>query len=911
MINFLETSWNTVSNGQFLLITILLSVSCKLYFLGILIPQGLRASKIQKPWFYLLGILAGSLFGDIAWIVKLIREMWLPSIDYSTITFFIRIAWGFLILQYQSLALFIESLTEKNFTLSRIHKFLILVGGSFSLYFFYIAFFDGSLSNEFERERAKVGTLIPLEISLMRYASYYLFNLLLVPSLFTAFKKLRTAKLPNILKKQLRIFIQFLIVPYILIELLQAAHFLFSSFEAYLYPTVSISTVLLIYAIYYCIQQVMGLRFLDFNSHVQTSNSPNFIDDFKTVFEQLNYSTTTQELSHIIQTFFKDAFGIPLRKTTVYLRAGANTATPPKQLLAAHKIENSIELFLNNHTVDVCSYINVHKILIYDEIDFSNFYDEDPVKKTILEFLESIGADIFLPIYEKQKIIAYVIVDRHAREQEFYSIIERDEMLVFASYLSNVLNLLNNRNVQTLLDEEKELRATLYRNQQEISQYKESIRSLLKNANKKEIGIIFYKNRRFFFGNQAAKELINININTQEGHPLTQALRRIARQVEEYKTPQTTYAKDTAGNRLAISGVPNLEHNNVIISVYYPEFSEIITKQIVLLKDPNQWEYLLYLESTQAGHLISQLIPGSTEQLLHFKISLLHIALSNSSVLLEFSEDDVSPFVDLLHHMSKRETLHTLALTHKEKNYETAIKLLGASLATGAHNASSSLLKKLDKTGTVHIKNVELLDLETQEYIAEYMRSGMYRIFKSEQRIASSVRIICSTQANLSGLVQEGAFSKNLYEQLNKATLTFPSLITISESELFELIDGFTEQIIKTNAFKNLLELTDAEKTKLIAKRPASLQELKTRIHQLLITKSKKNQIYDQSEFDPAYNSIDPELVNAARLGKHALRDAHIMGLLWNKFQNQNQIATFLGVNRSSVNRRCKDYNLG
>ena len=30
-----------------------------------------------------------------------------------------------------------------------------------------------------------------------------------------------------------------------------------------------------------------------------------------------------------------------------------------------------------------------------------------------------------------------------------------------------------------------------------------------------------------------------------------------------------------------------------------------------------------------------------------------------------------------------------------------------------------------------------------------------------------------------------------------------------------------------------------------------------------------------------------------------------------NKFEkNQNRIATFLGVNRSSVNRRCKDYNL-
>ncbi|MDR3550270.1 MAG: hypothetical protein P4L31_02570 [Candidatus Babeliales bacterium] len=54
----------------------------------------------------------------------------------------------------------------------------------------------------------------------------------------------------------------------------------------------------------------------------------------------------------------------------------------------------------------------------------------------------------------------------------------------------------------------------------------------------------------------------------------------------------------------------------------------------------------------------------------------------------------------------------------------------------------------------------------------------------------------------------------------------------------------------------------------------------------------------------------DPQLIAASRLGKHALRDPQIMGLLWSKFNNQNKIATFLGVNRSSVNRRCKEYNL-
>ena len=88
------------------------------------------------------------------------------------------------------------------------------------------------------------------------------------------------------------------------------------------------------------------------------------------------------------------------------------------------------------------------------------------------------------------------------------------------------------------------------------------------------------------------------------------------------------------------------------------------------------------------------------------------------------------------------------------------------------------------------------------------------------------------------------------------------------------------------------------------------MQELKSKVQSLLVQKSKKNQIYQETQFDPAYEVTDPDLIQAARLGKHALKDHKTMVMLWNKFKNQNKIAMFLGVNRSSVNRRCKEFNL-
>lgn len=359
-----------------------------------------------------------------------------------------------------------------------------------------------------------------------------------------------------------------------------------------------------------------------------------------------------------------------------------------------------------------------------------------------------------------------------------------------------------------------------------------------------------------------------------------------------------------------LCGVSNVEQNNVIITLHYPEISDIIRKQIELLKDPTEWDYLLYLETTRSGKLINQLIPGSGETLLNFKINLLKTALSKKATLLQIPEEDLLPTVELLHHISLRENLHVLTLQGPEKNFETATKLFGVNQIFSFKNDIPPLLEKLDGTGTLFIQNIEFLHKETQELLAELIRYGLYRAFRSDQKFASNIRIICSTHQDLRQLVQEGAFSKQLFNELKHTTLTMPSLLTLPEEEFENLAEGFTKQTVKTDAFDNLLTLTEKEKDKLTVKRPVSLKELKNKVQNTLLKKSKRNNIYHETQFDPAYEISDPELIEAARLGKHALRDPHIMAMLWNKFKSQNKIATFLGVNRSSVNRRCKKYNL-
>lgn len=901
MNNFLFYFESILGSRPFVLSVSLIAFIFKSIILFFLCTRKPTSQTTKYSRFYLILLLIAALIDDSAWIITFTKLLFIPQMDYRIGIFWIRIAWFFMPILYQSLALFIESLAEQTPKLQKRHYISIFITSLFSLSFLFIALININCTCWQDRPA--------IEFSLMKLCNLYSIFWLCCSSLIFTIKKLRSSQIPQILKKQLTIIIQFLVAPRLISDAAQFYPYnFFPGYHTSSFASVSISTTLLTIIIFLCIKRIIVLRFLNFENHVQTTSRFNFIDNFKDTLAQLSQATNLRELSHITQTFFKQALEVPTGKITLYFRSNnqkIETELP--------KIEHAVETLLNTQDSELNTYLLNSKILIYDEIDFTNFYEQKLLYTTTINFLESINADVFIPIYKDNIIIAYIVVDRFARSNKFYDNVDRDEMIIFASYLGNVINLLQHRNLETLIHQEKELKEELYQKHQEINYYKESIRSFLRLSKHKEIGVIFYKQRRFIFGNKSAKDLIGIDLNNQDGHPLTKALRYVAQQVEEYKSPQTSMAPDIQGNKLIICGMPNLERNNVILTAYYPDITDVILKQINLLKDPSKWDYLLYLETTKQGQLINQLIPGSSETLLNFKISLLEIALSKKALLIDMPTEDLIPTIELIHHINMRETLHVLNLQNQCKGNEILITLFGSNPLYSIKNADlpqKPLLEKLNGVGTLYIENIHFLDLETQENLAEFIKYGYYRPYKANQKIFSDVRIICSSSVHISRLVQEGKFSQLLFDELKKTSLTMPSLLALSEVELGEIVHGYAEQAIKTQDFKNLLEITEKDVSKLLNIRPTSLQEFKIKVQQLLVQKSKKNNITQEIEFDRGYQLTDPDLVQAARLGKYALRDPQIMKMLWNKFRNQNKIAAFLGVNRSSVNRRCKEHNL-
>lgn len=905
--------WQILGYHPIFLAIMLFACAAKI-FLVVHISMHLRRNSniyIRRSCILLILVLVGGILSDFSWSLIVIRAILFPALSHSFCLFSIRIAWAFAIVQYHAIALLIESLIEKK--LFGIRQ-KILIGISSVFFVALIVLIVLSLTTHYAFQSH-------IEIFITKILSQYgLFPLILL-SLAITISKLHTYDIPRLLKIQVKVFIKTTIVPFIILE--NAAYIyplsIIRSYGDNKYAFSSLATIILVYSIFYCTRQVIGLRFLNFKSHVETATgSFPLINNFRVVLEQFGTVTNARELVHITKTFFEQSFNIYPHKTHLYLHLPTGQDEPPAQ---PDQREIMVEHFLELHhpSSESQPLFKSGEAFFLDDLAFDDFYNVNH-KPDMLQLMYALDADIFIPIMDKEQLIAYIIIDRGSRandtrgKNELYDETEHDYMIVFSDYLGNIISLLRDESFDQLLHQKKTLEEDVFLRHQEMNQYKESMQSFIKSSNGREIGIIFYKNSRFVLGNKCARDFIPIDLNLHSGHPITKQLKKIAQQIYEYKTPQTCLITGQDGEKMVVSGIPNLEHNNIIITLHHPEISDLLRKKTELLNDPQDWGFFLCLETTKMGNLVDQFIPGYGEVLLNFKVKLLKASLGKKAVLLDVCTDDLIPLVELIHSISLREHLHTVTLYEPVTSPELAIKIFGINSLLVTPSQERPLLEKLNHNGTLFIQNIHFLDLETQEYLAEFLRYGMYRKLKSDHKTHSDVRIICSTNKNIYSALQEGTFSKNLFEELQSTTLTMPSLATLATEDLSELVDVIVKQTTAHAHMGPLMCLTEREKQKLLNAHIPSLYELRSKIKNICVEKAKHETLNPETQeppqlFQAAQTSVvDEELLEAVQLGRHALKDKRIMGILWKKFQNQNKIAMFLGVNRSSVNRRCKEH---
>jgi len=897
ILSLLQISYDLLGHSAVILTVQTISLIMQITIGAYLFRNVSRHHHYSNIMLLLLILNASIAIENLSWIVQMLQDLQITTIDYKIFRTFISCAWMASLLRYQAFGMLMENVIARHF-MYRSHQKLITFINIIILS--YIGYLTVTQFHNIQKPLFSYPGMIYIPGFLL---------LIMIPSFIIMIVALRKHDIPRILKIQLQILLSYIILPHFFFDVIQFFPYLHELKATASANFVTISTIFILYGLYFCMRKIVRFRFLNLSNHVLAIPRIELQQSLKESIEQLSSAGSFNEINYITQNFFKDQFKIPFHHSYLHFRSMPHPCTDLKA--GCKELHANIENFLADPAIDTIELCKRYKIFITDEIEFEDFYQLRPEASLLHNLLQKIHAEVFIPLFDKQTLIAYICILKNQEDHHLYDEKSQDRIFIFANYLARSISLLQNKEISHLVIENKKFKEELYAKHQEINQYKESLKHLFKNKPEQHVGILFYKNDHFITANEVAQHLVKINLNQQKAHPFTLQIKELAQQVDQYRTARKRYITDIYGQKLVVAAVPHLNQSSgVILTIYQPDTSDIIKHQIDRLHDPSSWDYTLYLETTKSGKLINQLIPGNGEMLLNFKIKILQAALTRKAIVLQSAEEDLVSLVEIIHTISLRENLHVLELQGPSHNHDLAIKIFGINPILQTNSLEESILKKLDDKGTFFIKNIEYLDHETQNKLAYFIKYGLYTFVKGEQTFTSDVRIICSVNQSLKILVDEGKIIPALYAELETTELSSPSLLTIDSQELTELIEGYTKQVVAAKDLTKFLQLTEKEKVSLLDRRPTSLHEFKSKVQQIVMQKSKENNMSYEMHFDPALEINDPELIKAAQLGKDCLKDAKIMAMLWNKFKNQNKIGMFLGVNRSSINRRCKEYNL-
>ncbi len=826
--------------------------------------------------FFLIPIIAAMLDSN-GWIIR----YFMPKTIVSRLA--LCIGWIFCCIKSHFFVLFLEKLTEKNFHLKFYHKIIFLIETIISSLF---------IINMVNLIQGKEPLFLAINL-------YYSATVLWLIAIIKILQKLSNQKIPLILKKQLKFLFYYFLLPHFILILLEF-------FPMVLWGQKQIESVSAIVALfmaifmYLCFKNIIRFRFLNISKQVQIIRKFSTDIDFKEAIEQVNLASTAQELSYITQQFLNKQFDESKIFTNFYVRA----------IDQQHDItQQKIEYFLNDSSTNAQESIEViqqQKILVRHELEFDEFYTDNPKAIELAQFMRSIETDIFIPIVHNKKIIAYVTVIQEEKNI-LLSQEQLNKIITFSQFLSPAIHLILQKDLYHILQDNKATQEALYEKNQEINQYKESIKQLLKDRIENHIGIIFYKNRHFAFKNAEAQKLLMINPNLDEKHPTTAILLNFVQQIEKYQTTQNMHITVSNGSKIIITGMPQAEANaGILLIIRKPEATDLIKMYIDALKDPSDRDYLLYLQTTHAGKQINKLIPCNDEPFLNIKIELLKSMLQKTILFIQGNEHDRNHISEMIHTLTNNSGLITINIA---KDDTSGVKLFGINQLI-AQNNDTALLEKYYQ-GTIVINNIEFLNTIAQQKLVQFIKYGIFTPYKSEQRKFSNARIICSSNYALATLISEQKMVPELASELKKHVLNIPSLITMNEEMVHNLIDQIMYHNLQEYGSNRTAALSFKEKENIIAQRISSFFELQQKIFSSMTLKTQnKLELTKDLSQQKIIDSTCSELQLAAQLGKHALKDVQLMKKLWDKLGSQTKIAELLGVNRSSVNRRCKDYHL-
>src|SRR5258705_1103856 len=234
---------------------------------------------------------------------------------------------------------------------------------------------------------------------------------------------------------------------------------------------------------------------------------------------------------------------------------------------------------------------------------------------------------------------------------------------------------------------------------------------------------------------------------------------------------------------------------------------------------------------------------------------------------------------------------------------------------TGAHENRSGLFEKASG-GTLFLDEVDALNLSAQAKLLRVLQERTVRRIGARANIAIDVRIVSATNCDLAQAVAEGRFRPDLYYRLRVLPLHVPELCTRGE-DINLLVDHFL--CLKAERSGQPIRHFSAEATRALCEYPwpGNVRELENTIEYALaigledelgvadlppeiLTAHPSPSANDFREVLQAYMN---DTVPLAEIEKR-----YILSVLQQFGGNQVRAAAALGIDRSKLYRRLKQY---
>ena len=235
---------------------------------------------------------------------------------------------------------------------------------------------------------------------------------------------------------------------------------------------------------------------------------------------------------------------------------------------------------------------------------------------------------------------------------------------------------------------------------------------------------------------------------------------------------------------------------------------------------------------------------------------------------------------------------------------------------TGAHESRCGLFEKASG-GTLFLDEVDALNLSAQAKLLRVLQEKTVRRIGARANVAVDVRIISATNCDLAQAVAEGRFRPDLYYRLRVLPLQLPELCTRSGD-----IDLLVEHFLRVKSPAGVA-VPRVSREAMQALRdypwPGNVRELENAIEYALVINIDDVLGVDDLPLEIAQKQQNPNGPELKHLLKAYIDDTvplaeiekrYILSVLQQFGGNQVQTAAALGIDRSKLYRRLKQYGV-